>query len=80
MMKIKIYGSGCPRCKQTEKVFKKAVEELQIEADVEKITDMMEIMNSGIVSTPGVSIDDEVVLTGKIPKIEEAKELIKKKL
>jgi len=79
-MKIKIYGSGCAKCKQTEKVFKNAVEELQIEAEVEKVTDMMEIMNSGIVSTPGVSIDDEVVLTGKVPKIEEAKEIIKGKL
>ena len=75
-MKIEVYGSGCPRCKQTEKVMKMAVEELGSDATVEKVTDMMVIMEKGVVSTPAIAIDGKIVLSGKIPSIEEAKKLI----
>ena len=76
-MKIEIFGSGCPRCKQTEKIMKMAVEELDSDAIIEKVTDMMAIMEKGIVSTPAVAIDGKIVLSGKIPSIDEAKRLIK---
>jgi len=76
-VKIEIFGSGCPRCKQTEKIIKKAVEELGSDAEVDKVTDMMAIMEKGIVSTPAVAIDGKIVLSGKIPSIDEAKRLIK---
>ncbi|PNQ05130.1 redox-active disulfide protein 2 [Mesotoga sp. SC_NapDC3] len=76
-MKIEIFGSGCPRCKQTEKIMKKAVKELGSDAEVDKVTDMMAIMEKGIVSTPAVAIDGKIVLSGKIPSIDEAKRLIK---
>jgi len=76
-VKIEIFGSGCPRCKQTEKIMKKAVEELGSDAEVYKVTDMMAIMEKGIVSTPAVAIDGKIVLSGKIPSIDEAKRLIK---
>jgi len=76
-VKIEIFGSGCPRCKQTEKIMKKAVEELGSDAKVDKVTDMMAIMEKGIVSTPAVAIDGKIVLSGKIPSIDEAKRLIK---
>jgi len=76
-MKIEIFGSGCPRCKQTEKIMKMAVEEMGSDAMVEKVTDMMAIMEKGIVSTPAVAIDGKIVLSGKIPSLDEAKRLIK---
>ncbi len=76
-MKIENIGSGCPSCKQTEKIMKKAVEELGSDAEVDKVTDMMAIMEKGIVSTPAVAIDGKIVLSGKIPSIDEAKRLIK---
>ncbi len=76
-MKIEVYGTGCPRCKQTEKIMKMAVEELGSDATVEKVTDMMAIVEKGVVSTPAVAIDGKIVLSGKIPSIEEAKKLIK---
>jgi len=76
-MKIEIFGSGCPRCKQTEKIMKMAVEELDSDAIVEKVTDMMVIMDKGIVSTPAVAVDGKIVLSGKIPSLDEAKRLIK---
>jgi len=76
-LKIEVYGTGCPRCKQTEKIMKMAVEELGSDATVEKVTDMMAIVEKGVVSTPAVAIDGKIVLSGKIPSIEEAKKLIK---
>jgi len=76
-MKIEIFGSGCPRCKQTEKIIKMAVEEMGSDAIVEKVTDMMVIMEKGIVSTPAVAVDGKIVLSGKIPSLDEAKRLIK---
>ncbi|HDP79022.1 MAG TPA: thioredoxin family protein [Mesotoga infera] len=76
-MKIEIFGSGCPRCKQTEKIMKMAVEEMDSDAVVEKVTDMMAIMEKGIVSTPAVAVDGKIVLSGKIPSLDEAKRLIK---
>jgi len=76
-MKIEIFGSGCPRCKQTEKIMKMAVEELDSDAIVEKVTDMMVIMDKGIVSTPAVAVDGKIVLSGKVPSLDEAKRLIK---
>ncbi len=76
-MKIEIFGSGCPRCKQTEKIMKMAVEEMGSDAIVEKVTDMMVIIEKGIVSTPAVAVDGKIVLSGKIPSLDEAKRLIK---
>ncbi|MFW6119494.1 MAG: thioredoxin family protein [Petrotogales bacterium] len=75
-MKIEILGSGCPKCKQTEKIMTKAVNELEIDAEVKKVTDISEIMERGIVATPAVSINGKVVISGKIPKLQEAKKLL----
>lgn len=75
-MKIEIYGSGCSKCKQTEKIVRLAVEELDSDATVEKVTDIMVIMEKGVVSTPALVIDGKVVLSGKVPTLEEAKTLI----
>ncbi len=75
-MKIEILGSGCPKCKQTERVMNKAVKELNIDAKIVKVTDISEIMERGVIVTPAVSIDGNIVISGKVPKIEEAKKLL----
>jgi small redox-active disulfide protein 2 len=67
MVKIKILGSGCPNCSRLEKETKKAVNNLAIEAEFEKVTDYQEIMKFDILSTPGLVINDKVVSSGKIP-------------
>ncbi|MDI3524465.1 thioredoxin family protein [Kosmotoga sp.] len=77
-MKIEIYGTGCPKCKQTEKIIRMAVEELEIDAEIVKIEDLMEIMARGISITPAIGIDGEIVLSGKIPSLEEAKKLLQR--
>ncbi|ABR30688.1 redox-active disulfide protein 2 [Thermosipho melanesiensis] len=76
MKKIEILGSGCPKCKQTEKIMKIAVKDLEIDAKIEKVTDIDEIISRGVVATPAVAIDGKVVISGKIPTLEEAKELL----
>ncbi|OQY58489.1 MAG: thioredoxin family protein [Desulfobacteraceae bacterium 4572_88] len=67
-MNIKILGPGCAKCGKTEKIVREAVEAAGIEANVEKVTDMMEIAGYKVFSTPAVVVDGEVKLSGKVPK------------
>jgi len=73
---IKILGTGCVNCKNLEKVTLAAIAELGLAADMEKVTDPGEIVSWGVMSTPALVIDDEVVLAGKVPAIAEVKRLI----
>jgi len=70
-MDIKVLGPGCPKCQQTEKLVKEAVAEAGVVADIEKVTDAMEIAGYGVFGTPSVVVDGEVKSVGKIPKKEE---------
>lgn len=76
-MNIKILGSGCKNCKKLEAQTKKAVEELGVEAVIEKVEDFKKIMKYGVMQTPALVVDEEVKVSGKIPKIEEIKEYIR---
>ncbi len=67
MLKIKILGTGCPNCKRLEQETRKAVSNLAIDAEFEKVTDYQKIMEYDILSTPGLVINEKVVSTGKIP-------------
>ena len=66
-------GPGCPKCQQTEKVVKEAVAESGADAQVEKVTDTMEIAGYGVFGTPAVVIDGQVKSVGKIPTKEDVK-------
>lgn len=77
-MEIKILGTGCSNCKTLEKGVGIAVEELGIQANIEKIEDIQKIMGYGIMRTPGLVINDKVVLSGRVPSVKELKELIDK--
>ena len=72
-MKIEILGSGCPKCKQLEENAKKALEEAGKKADVVKITDINEIINKGVMTTPAIIIDGKLKASGKIPEVKEIK-------
>ncbi|MFH1585940.1 MAG: thioredoxin family protein [archaeon] len=76
-MKIKVLGSGCPNCKILEANTKKALDEMKIKADVEKITDISKIIEYGVMSTPALVIDEKVVSTGRVLTSEEIKKLLK---
>lgn len=76
MTTIKVYGSGCANCKKLEQLCIEAVGEMKIDATVEKVTDLMEIMKSGIMSTPGLEINGKIVSAGKLPTKETLKHWI----
>lgn len=78
-MIIKILGSGCHNCTKLETNTKKAVEELGIEAVIEKVTDMSQIIEYGVLSTPALVVDNQVVSYGNIPGVPEIKEFLSKK-
>lgn len=77
-MNIKILGPGCPKCQQTEQLVKEVVAESGVEAQIEKVTDIMKIAGYGVFGTPAVVVDGEVKSVGKIPKKEEIKTWILK--
>jgi small redox-active disulfide protein 2 len=64
---IKVYSSGCANCKKLEQMCYNALQELQIDASVEKVTDLKEIMKTGILSTPGLEINGKMISSGKLP-------------
>ena len=70
-MEIKILGPGCPKCKKTEEIVRQAVAEEGINADIEKVTDIMKIAGYGVFGTPAVIVDGDVKCVGKIPKKED---------
>lgn len=75
-MHIKILGPGCANCSKLEKQTLKAIDSLGIDADIEKVTDYSEIASYGIMSTPGLVVDEQVVLSGRVAKAEEIARLI----
>lgn len=77
-MKIKILGPGCKNCITFEANTKEAIIELGLEADIEKITDIVEIAKYGILSTPGLVIDEKVVSFGKVLKPKDIAQIIEK--
>jgi small redox-active disulfide protein 2 len=72
-MEIKVLGPGCPKCEQTEQNVRDAVAEVGVDADVEKVTDIMEIAGYGVFGTPSVVVDGEVKSVGKVPTKEDIK-------
>lgn len=75
-MIIKVLGSGCSSCKKLEENTKKAVEELGIEATIEKITDFKQIMAYGVMKTPALVVDEKVKIMGRVPSIEKIKKYL----
>jgi small redox-active disulfide protein 2 len=78
-MEIKVLGPGCAKCEQTEKIVKEAVSETGVDAQITKVTDVMEIAKHGVFGTPAVVVDGEVKSVGKVPSEEEVKAWIEKK-
>ncbi|WP_321469763.1 thioredoxin family protein [Halarcobacter sp.] len=76
-MKIEILGTGCSKCEALTNNVKAAIAKKGIFAQVEKIEDMVKIMEYGVMSTPGLVIDGEVKSTGKLLDVEEIEKLLK---
>jgi len=79
-MEIKVLGSGCQKCKMLEKLTRDVVQEMGITAEIIKEEDIVNIMNYGIIRTPGLVINGKVVLSGRVPSAREITEIIKNNL
>jgi len=75
-MEIKILGPGCPKCKTLEKVTRDAVTETGISATIEKVEDIVKIMEYNIMLTPGLVINGKIVLSGYVPTVNQVKEIL----
>jgi small redox-active disulfide protein 2 len=77
-MEIKVLGTGCARCKALDKVTRNAIEELGLNATVEKVEDIQKIMEYAVMRTPALVINEKVVLSGQVPKLKAMKEILTK--
>ena len=76
MTKIQILGTGCPKCAKLAANAEAAAGELGIEFELEKVTDINEIMKFGVMVTPALAIDGEVKTVGKVPDVEAIKDML----
>lgn len=76
MKTVQVFGSGCNNCLVTTERLTQVAHELGIEVNVEKVTELKEIMIAGIVSTPGVAVDGIVKHTGSVPTIEQVRKIL----
>ena len=76
MKKIQILGTGCAKCQKLAAVADEAAKALGTPYELQKVTDLKEIMSFKVLSTPALVVDGQVKLSGRVPTIEEAKQLI----
>ena len=76
MRKLQILGMGCPKCKKLAENAEAAARELGIDCELEKVTDIEEIMKFGVMMTPALAVDGEVKVSGKVPDPDEIKEML----
>lgn len=76
MKTIKILGTGCAKCKQTEAVIRETLSDMGLDANIEKVEDIQKIMEYDIMSTPAVVLDGAVKMTGKVPSKDEVRAML----
>ena len=76
MKKIQILGTGCPKCKKLAEHAESAVKDLDIECDIEKVTNINEIMSFGVMMTPALAVNGEVKVVGKVLSPDEIKRML----
>ena len=75
-MNIKILGTGCKKCDTVTKLTKEIINENNLDATIEKVENMKDIMGYGIMATPGIVIDEAVVSSGTVPSKKKLKKMI----
>lgn len=76
IIKIKILGTDCAKCKQLELLTKQVVSELKLDYTLEKISDIVDIVSYGILSPPALVINEQVKISGRIPSTQELKKIL----
>ncbi|MDD2206346.1 MAG: thioredoxin family protein [Aminobacterium sp.] len=79
-MKIQILGTGCPKCKKLAEMTEKAAHDLNIDYELEKVTDIKDIMSFGVIGTPGLVVDGKVLLAGRVPTENALKDLLRNEI
>ncbi len=77
MKKIQILGTGCPKCKQLAANVQQAIDELGGEYELQKITDITEIMKFGVMMLPALAVNGQIEIVGKVPSAKEIEDIIK---
>jgi small redox-active disulfide protein 2 len=75
-MKIQVLGTGCPKCAKLAEHAAAAAQELGVEHELVKVTDINEIVSFGVMMTPALALDGEVKVVGKVPSVAEIKDLL----
>ena len=76
MTKLQVLGTGCPKCQKLAQNAEAAAKDMGIEYEIEKITDINEIMKFGVMMTPALVVDDEVKVVGKVPDSKDIKTML----
>ncbi len=77
-MKVQVAGPGCPKCKTTENVIREAISELNLDAEISHVTDYKDMAQLGVRLTPAIVIDGKIALSGRVPSLSEARDLLQK--
>lgn len=75
-MEIRILGTGCPKCHKLEEETRQAAAEMGLECNIEKVSELNDIMSYGVMMTPALVVDGEVKVVGKVPAREDIKKLL----
>ena len=76
-MKLEILGTGCPKCKRLYERVQKAVNESGVAAEVVKVDKMEDIIAYGVMKTPALAVDGEIVVVGRVPSLKELQSIVK---
>ncbi len=76
MKRMEILGTGCPKCEKLARAARQAAEELGLEYELEKVTDIQAIVRRGVMMTPALAVDGQVKVAGRVPDVDELKTLI----
>jgi len=76
MKKLQILGTGCPKCIRLAEATREAATQLGIEFEIEKVTDIKQIVSFGVMMTPALAVDGQVKVSGRVPAVAEIMSLI----
>lgn len=76
MVKLEVFGTGCMKCKRLMKNVEKAVKDLGLNAEIEKVEDIAAIMDRGIMLTPALAVDGELKVSGRVADVNELKKIL----
>lgn len=76
MMKFQILGTGCPKCKRLEELTRQVADSLGLEYEIVKVDRINDILKMGVMITPGLAIDNKVIMSGRLPSLSELTSMI----